>query len=134
MTDVIDSNQADLDQPETNEWCRICAVAQVPFDRGVAALVDGVGVAVFRLSPMGQDDAEEWCAVAHEDPATGSPVMARGLVGSVGSGLIVVPTIASPLHKERYNLRSGHCLDNRELKLDVHDIRLIDGFVECRLR
>ena len=137
MTDIIHSSEADVDDEiiiTDHPWVVVCAAHQVRCDRGVAALVGAEPVAIFRLSPVDDAGDEEWCAVSHIDPASGVPVMARGLVGSVGNGPIMIPTVASPLHKQRYNLRSGYCLDDRELRLAVHDVRVVDGRVECRLR
>ena len=44
----------------------------------------------------------------HHDPHTGAPVMARGIVGSRGDR----PTIASPLHKQVYDLGTGECFSD----------------------
>lgn len=141
MTDIIHSSETGGSEAEAGDeiiitddpWVVVCAADLVQPDRGIAALVGAEAVAIFRLSPVDDGD-DEWCAVSHVDPASGVPVMARGLVGSVGNGPIVIPTVASPLHKQRYNLRSGYCLDDRELRLAVHDVRVVDGRVECRLR
>ncbi|MEM7272455.1 MAG: nitrite reductase small subunit NirD [Actinomycetota bacterium] len=108
----------------TAGWQDVCGVDEVPVDRGVAALVDGVAVAVFRLSPSEVGGAEEWYAVSHVDPATGAPVMARGLVGSTADEP-PVPTVASPLHKQRYDLRTGRCLDDGTLALVVHEVEVV---------
>ncbi len=112
------------------EWTDVCPIERIPLDRGVAALVDGLPVAIFRLSPLaGFESAgsEELFAVSHIDPATGSPVMARGLVGSAGAPPVVIPTVASPLHKQRYNLRTGACLDDEKLHLEVFDVETVDA-------
>lgn len=124
-----------IDAANAAAWTRVCPVDQIGHDRGVAALVAGQPVAIFRLSPVDVDDesaGDEWRAVSHIDPATGAPVIARGLVGSVGEGLIVVPTVASPLHKHRYNLRSGYCLDDETLRLETYDVEIVDDWVMCR--
>lgn len=132
MTD-IDEHPAEADVPSLGpEWTTVCPMDQVRLDRGVAAVVGADLVAVFRLTPARPGDPEEWRAVSHVDPATGVPVMARGLVGSVGTGPIVVPTVASPLHKQRYNLRSGYCLDDDALRLETFEVRIVDNTVQCR--
>jgi len=120
-----------------SSWTEVCPVDRLPIDRGVAAIVDGDQVAVFRLSPINRADGdsaitEEFAAVSHIDPVTGSPVMARGLVGSVGAPPLVIPTVASPLHKQRYNLRSGACLDDSELTLEVFELAVVDSTVFVR--
>ncbi len=131
MTDI-----EELTEPQHlcvgSPWTTVCPAARVRLDRGVAALVDSAPVAIFRLSPVRVGDPEEWRAVSHIDPATGAPVMARGLVGSVGSDLIVIPTVASPLHKQRFNLRTGYCLDDDTLRLAIYEVRIVDDMVQCR--
>src|SRR3954449_2402877 len=83
-------------------WHRVCAVVDLEPGWGEAALISGRQIALFRTV-----DGEVF-AVANEDPATGAHVMARGITGSRGPR----PTIASPLHKEVYDLETGECLVN----------------------
>src|SRR5690606_4271184 len=99
-------------------WTAVCTVDRLWIDRGAAALVDGEQVAIFRL-------ADEILAVGHRDPFTGSNVIARGLVGSRGD----VPTVASPLHKQVFDLRTGQCLDDPEVSLGRWDVRVVDDVV-----
>lgn len=109
-------------------WHDVCAVDDIPIDRGVAALLEGTAVAIFQLSAI--DDAEPaWYAVSHTDPATGAPVMARGLVGSASVDGREVDTVASPLHKQRYDLGTGRCLDAPDLALRCFPIEAVDGRV-----
>ncbi len=68
-------------------------------------------------------------AVAQEDPATGAYVMARGITGSRGSR----PTLASPLHKEVYDLGTGECLGTPELRLQTFGTRIVGGYIEVEL-
>jgi len=103
-------------------WTAVCTVDRLWVDRGAAALVDGEQVAIFRLA------GGEILAVGHRDPFTGSNVMARGLVGSRGD----VPTIASPLHKQVFDLRTGRCLDDPEVALGRWDVRVVDDVVWLR--
>lgn len=122
-----------------DSWTEVCPVERLPIDRGVAAIVGGEQVAVFRLAAIEPGDghappSEELAAVSHVDPVTGSPVIARGLVGSVGAPPLVIPTVASPLHKQRYNLRSGVCLDDSTLALQVFQVTVADGIVFVRQR
>lgn len=116
----------------------VAHLAQLPVDRGVAVLVafpDGdVPVALFRLGAIGSEGAEdreefEVFAVGHLDPVNGAPVMARGLIGSLERDDDVILTVASPLLKQRYDLRTGACLDNDELSLPTYPITVRDGRV-----
>ena len=120
----------------TCRWHDVGSIDDVPVDRGVGVLVEGVQIAVFRLSALTADGAEEWYAVSHLDPATGVPVMARGLVGSAppddsdtgpNGAQEPIPTVAAPLHKQRYDLRTGRCLDDPALALATYRIVVADG-------
>ncbi|MFK8022465.1 MAG: nitrite reductase small subunit NirD [Ilumatobacter sp.] len=91
----------------------------LPVDRGVAAIVGDAYVAVFRLS------SGEVAAIDHVDPASGVPVLARGLIGSVAD----VVYVASPLHKQRFDLRTGRCLDDPDLAVRVWPTDIVDGLV-----
>jgi nitrite reductase (NADH) small subunit len=104
-------------------WHRVCAVEDLEPAWGEAALVAGRQVALFRTGPA------EVFAVAHEDPATGAHVMARGILGSKGTR----PTIASPLHKEVYDLETGECFTSPGLRLAAFSTRVTDGIVEVQL-
>ncbi|MBX7442738.1 MULTISPECIES: nitrite reductase small subunit NirD [unclassified Arthrobacter] len=114
--------ESDLAGLETG-WHRVCAVEDLEPAWGEAALVDGRQVALFRTGPG------EVFAVAHRDPATGAHVMARGILGSKGTR----PTIASPLHKEVYDLETGECFTTPGLRLEAFRTRIADGFVEVEL-
>ncbi|RKR19502.1 nitrite reductase small subunit NirD [Arthrobacter oryzae] len=104
-------------------WHRVCAVADLEPGWGEAALISGRQVALFRTVNG------EVFAVAQQDPATGAHVMARGITGSRGSR----PTIASPLHKEVYDLETGECFVNPELSLPSYRTRIVDGFVDVEV-
>ncbi|MEV0733015.1 nitrite reductase small subunit NirD [Polymorphospora sp. NPDC050346] len=104
-------------------WRRVCAVGDLVPDRGRAALVDDEQVAVFLLADTGRVHA-----VAHRDPFSGANVMARGLVGTRGER----PTVASPMHKQVFDLGTGECLDDPTVRLRVWPARVTDGWVEVR--
>jgi nitrite reductase (NADH) small subunit len=104
-------------------WHRVCAVEELEPAWGEAALIAGRQVAVFRTA------AGEVYAVAQEDPATGAHVMARGITGSRGAR----PTLASPLHKEVYDLETGECLATPGLRLETFSTRIVDGCIEVEL-
>jgi NAD(P)H-dependent nitrite reductase small subunit len=106
------------------DWVAVCRLADITPDRGVAALVGQDQVAVFLLSPVG-DAPSEIYAVDNHDPYSGANVIARGLVGSAGDRAIV----ASPIYKERFDLRDGTCLDG-DLSLRTWPVRIADGWVE----
>lgn len=103
----------------THTWTQVCAIGDLWVDRGSAALIGTEQIALFRCN----DDAVY--AVGHRDPFTGANVMARGLVGSRAG----VPTVASPLHKQVFDLRTGECLDDPSRSLPVWPVQVRDGHV-----
>ena len=107
----------------TADFVAVCDLDRLTPDRGVAALVDGVAVAVFLLG------GDELVAVDNVDPITGASVLSRGLVGEVDGS----PTVASPLYKQRFDLRTGACLDDPTVAIGVHDVRVVEGRVEVRI-
>jgi nitrite reductase (NADH) small subunit len=104
-------------------WHRVCALEELELSWGEAALIAGRQLALFRTAPA------EVSAVAQEDPATGAHVMSRGIIGSRGSR----QTIASPLHKEVYDLETGECFGTADLRLATFSTRIVDGYIEVEL-
>ena len=112
---------------EPGAWVDVCRLDDLTPDRGSAVLVGEDAVAVFRLADA---DCSEVLAVDHVDPFHGVGVIARGLVGSVGERV----TVASPLHKQRFDLRTGECLDEAGVSLRTWEVRVLDGTVQLRPR
>lgn len=101
-------------------WTAVCPYFRLEPERGVAALVHGEQVAVFRTY-----DGRLF-AIGQQDPIAKAYVMARGIVGSRGE----VPTVASPLHKQVYDLRTGHCLDVPGVTVPTYRVRCRAGVIE----
>ncbi|NHC46486.1 nitrite reductase small subunit NirD [Motilibacter aurantiacus] len=102
------------------QWHAVCPYAQLLRERGVAALVPGAGqVAVFRLA----DGSVH--AVGNRDPFSGANVISRGIVGSRGA----VPTVASPMYKQVFDLTTGRCLDDAGAALPTYPSRVHAGVV-----
>jgi nitrite reductase (NADH) small subunit len=101
-------------------WVPVCPLQTLQPERGVAALVAGVQVALFRTF-----DGEVY-AIGNRDPVAGAEVLSRGIVGTRGD----VPTVASPLHKQVYDLRTGRCLDAPGIAVRSYPVRCRDGQVE----
>jgi nitrite reductase (NADH) small subunit len=101
-------------------WTPVCAYIDLMPDRGAAALLeDATQVAIFRTT------AGEVYALTNIDPFTGAAVLSRGLVGDIGG----VPVVASPLHKQRFDLRTGACLDDETVTVTVYPVRVEDGTI-----
>ena len=102
-------------------WVDACPIqAIVPFT-GVAALIDGEQVAIFRLA------AETAVyAISNYDPFSKAYVMARGLLGD-RNGIV---KIASPIYKHNFSLLTGQCLDDDQVSLRTWPARVMAGIVQ----
>jgi nitrite reductase (NADH) small subunit len=101
-------------------WMDVCALDDLEPFWGEAALVSDHQIAIVRLP------GDRVFAVGNLDPIAGAYVMSRGIVGSRGDR----PTIASPLHKEVYDLESGERLGADGPGLGSYAVRFTDGRVE----
>ncbi len=100
-------------------WTPVCPLAAVLPDRGVAALLDGgAQVAVFRTG-------DAVYALSNVDPFSGAAVLSRGLVGEVDG----VPVVASPMHKQRFDLRTGSCVDDAAVSVPAYPVRVAAGTI-----
>jgi nitrite reductase (NADH) small subunit len=101
-------------------WVSICGDGELQAERGAVALVGEAQVAVFRTF------AGDLFAIDNRDPFTGAFVLSRGIVGSRGD----IPTVASPLHKQVFDLRTGVCLDVPGVAVPIHAVRAREGVIE----
>jgi nitrite reductase (NADH) small subunit len=105
-------------------WVDVCSLDDLVLDRGVCALVGPYQVALFRVSPDGA-----LYALSNYDPFSGAYVLSRGIVGSTGD----TPKVASPVYKQSFDLRTGHCLDDPSVAVMTFGVRAIDGRVHVGL-
>ena len=117
---------------ETAVWTAVCRVQDLAPERGAAALLGSDQVALFRLLDG------RVLAVQQHDPFSDAFVISRGIVGSRHVEDGEVPTVASPMYKQVFDLVTGRCLDvagktpARDLAADLRTwpVRLRDGLVE----
>jgi nitrite reductase (NADH) small subunit len=105
-------------------WTDVCDAELLTPNRGVAALFGDQQVAIFRITP-----GDEVLAIENLDPFSGAAVLSRGIVGSAGDTL----TVASPVFKQRFDLRTGACIDDPEVRLATFAARIHEGRVEVSL-
>ena len=111
-------------------WVPACRYDELIPGRGVAALLDAEGAqaAVFRTT------TGDLYAVGNHDPFTDAQVISRGLTGMRGG----IPTVASPMLKHIFDLRTGACIDGpagpQPARLPVHPVRAVDGVVSVYTR
>ena len=106
--------------PPRTRWVTVCRATQLTPDRGVAARVGEELVAVFVLA-----DGSAF-AIDQRDPFTDAQVMSRGLIGDADGA----PTVASPLYKQRFDLRTGRCFEDDAVSVRTWPVRIHDGLVE----
>lgn len=101
-------------------WNDVCDLEDILPGTGVAALVEGRQVAIFRTNGgvFALDNADR--------AGGGANVLARGIVGDLGGE----PVVASPLYKHHYNLVTGRCLEKEEASVQAWPVRVCDGRVE----
>jgi len=103
------------------QWTDVCAVDDIAPDTGLCALLGTRQVAVFRVGT-----GAELYALSNFDPFSKAFVLARGIVGDKGG----VPKVASPIFKQSFDLRTGQCLDEAEVRVPRFEVRVRDGRVE----
>ena len=102
------------------KWVEVCRYDDLLPERGVAALVDGHQVAVFRTY-----DGEVF-AVGNTDPFSGANVLSRGLVGTRGD----VPVVMSPMYKQAIALATGRGVDDPTVAVPVWPVRIVGDVIQ----
>ena len=104
-----DARSTDRDVPV------VCRLDDIEVEGGVAALVDGAAVAIFRT----------------HDGNVYAIVQLRPLLQGLGAGprhrrhpRRSVPFVASPMHKQAFDLRTGQCLDDAAVRVPTYDVRV----------
>ena len=109
-----------MTQPVTETaYETVCRLDDIEVERGVAALVRGEAVAIFRTH-----DGNVY-ATSNYDPCSRASVLARGIVGTRGDA----PVVASPMHKQVFDLRTGQCLDDAAVRVPTYDVVVTAGLV-----
>lgn len=108
-------------------WVRICRVDDLLVERGAAALIGDRQIALFRTY-----DGRLY-ATDQIDPFSGAAIMSRGIVGDRAGA----PTVASPMYKQVFDLRTGVCLDTQgkdPQALGVHPVAVDGDIVLVKLQ
>jgi len=104
-------------------WEDACALDDLLPGTGVCALVAGRQVAVVRTAAP-----DAVYAIGNFDPFSKAFVLSRGIVGDRGG----VPKIASPIYKQSFDLRSGQCLDDAQVRVPTYEVRVERGRILVR--
>ena len=97
----------------------VCRYADLEVEVGVVALVEGEAIAIFKTHDGNIH------AISDYDPCARASVLSRGIVGTRGE----VPFVASPMHKQAFDLRTGQCLDDAAVRVPTYDVAVTDGLV-----
>ena len=124
MKDPTKNVQEDNVTTDQN-WISICALEDLPFNAGVAALLHAdtpreTQIALFRTSA---NDAVY--AISNFDPFSEANVLSRGILCSIGEQLAV----ASPVLKEHFNLATGQCFEDESVSIATFPVKIVDGNV-----
>ncbi|MEU3306129.1 nitrite reductase small subunit NirD [Nocardiopsis sp. NPDC055551] len=102
-------------------WIDACPTHHLETEIGLAVLLpDHHQIALFRTH-----DGHLY-AVDNLDPHTGAAVISRGIVGDRSGE----PTIASPMLKHVFSLRTGQGLDNDNIRLSTWPVRQHHGMLQ----
>lgn len=99
-------------------WETICHIDDIPNNAGVAAMVEGRQIAVFKVN-------DQLYAIDNYDPIGKANILSRGIVCSIKGDICV----ASPLYKQHFSLTTGQCVEE-EISVKCYAIRGSDGNVE----
>ncbi|WP_304455016.1 nitrite reductase small subunit NirD [Nocardiopsis sp. YSL2] len=106
-------------------WINACPTHRLgPADGAAVLMPDGRQVALFRTL----DD--EYYAVDNIDPFTHAAVISRGIVGDRGGE----PTVASPMLKNVFSLRTGQSLDDEAVQLTTWPVRVHESTIQINTR
>ena len=100
-------------------WIDVCGYDDLQSELGTRVLVGDEHVAVFRT----HEGAVH--AISAIDPFSGASVLSRGIVGSCGDA----PFVASPMYKQRFDLRTGQCLEDASVRVRVFPTEVTGGRV-----
>jgi nitrite reductase (NADH) large subunit len=97
-------------------WSSACSFDDLLPYSGVAALIDGHQIAIFRVG-------DAIYALDNYDPHSEANVLSRGLVGDLNGE----PVVASPVYKHHFNLATGRCVEDADYSVRAWPTRVTDG-------
>jgi nitrite reductase (NADH) small subunit len=98
---------------------KVCRLDDIVPDTGVAALVGGEQVAVFRID-------QAIYVIGNRDPFSGANVLSRGIVGDLNGELVV----ASPVYKQHFSLLTGRCIEDPSVSVPVYRAQVEGADIE----
>jgi nitrite reductase (NADH) small subunit len=109
------------EQSTSATWVDVCGLDEILPDAGVACLIGGRQIALFRVG-------SEVFGIDNYDPYSQANVLSRGIVGCRGGKL----KVASPMYKQSFCLETGVCFDDPAVTLETFPVRVVGGRVLVR--
>ena len=103
---------------DSSSYITVAKVGSIPEGQGAAYPVDGRMVALFR-TPEGYFAIDDFC------PHMGASLAA----GTVEDGVVTCPW-----HAWRFCVHDGTWCDNRRIKIDAFDVRIVGDDIQVRVR
>lgn len=105
-----------MNTAEKTSWQPLCQKSDLIENSGVCTLVNGQQVAVFYLP----QEQPQFYALGNWDPIGEANVLSRGILGDLGGRL----SVASPLYKQHFDLITGECLEEPDIKVPAYTVCL----------
>lgn len=109
---------------QETRWQAVCEASQIVPDTGVCALIEGRQVAIFYSKRL-----DTHFAVDNYDPIGRASVLSRGMIGSIGERICV----ASPLYKQHFDLRTGECVEEPSVAINVYPLKLENDMIKVQV-
>lgn len=118
-------NPSNSNPVDTAIWIQVCNVTDIPFDAGVAALLNENTAQETQIALFRPLDSDTVYAIGNFDPFSAANVLGRGILCSVGAELAV----ASPILKQHFSLTTGQCLEDTTVTIPTYPVAVRDGVV-----
>lgn len=103
-------------------WTKVCKKDLMIPDTGLCVKgSNGEHIAVFWEGATNQ-----LFAISNQCPFANASVLSRGLLAEFSGKL----TVASPVYKQHFDLKTGECLEDETVSLKTFQVRESEGMVE----
>lgn len=135
MSKLTTQLESQVQTHSSDAWLTVCSTEDIAPNTGVCALLNGEQVAIFKVKNALDSSANDayyayyaYYAVSNFDPVGKANVLSRGLIGDSQQTW----TIASPLYKEEYCLKTGESLADDTVRLQTYEVRAQDGLIQLK--
>lgn len=98
------------------DWRRALPASDLSPGRNRFVSLDGLELAIFHLA-----DPDEFHATQNSCPHAG---------GNLSAGEVAAGAVTCPWHQWKFDLRSGACTHNDEIRARVYPVRVVDEWIE----